>query len=418
MTSSKTPIRVVAIGDFGPIYEQITSALSNQQEFLLADMLTTDERLLREAHASEPDIILVDHMLAGKSTLDIIDDLAIQNPEAAIVAILPDDDPVKAQQIMLAGARAFIVQPFTQVNLLSTLRRVRELESRRVSVQSSQSPSGKETTRPVRTIALFSPRGGAGCSTLAANLALALMESSDSNVLLLEGKLFFGHLGVMLNIRSKNSLADLIPHASLIDEGLVRDVVTMHASGLHVLLAPSNVQVAQGIRPDDLYNVFMGVQKFYDYVIIDIGSSLNENSVTLMDACDKLVLVTVPDMASLRDTSQFIQVGHSLAYSNEKMLVALNRVGINGGLRLKDVEAALHHLIFAQIPDDDANALRSLNRGVPIYIKYPRSPVTKAVRTLAKSINELSIAESGGSVSEPMMDRIHQEALLASSRLG
>ena len=109
-----------------------------------------------------------------------------------------------------------------------------------------------------------------------------------------------------------------------------------------------------------------------------------------MDATDRIMLVTTPGMAALKDTTQFIQVGRSLAYSNEKVLITLNRVGLDGGLRAKDVENALHHLIFAQVPDDSANAQRSLNRGVPIYLKYARSPVTKAMRELAKSFTGLS----------------------------
>ena len=68
-------------------------------------------------------------MLGGQSTLDIIDDLALQFPKISIVAVLPGEDPLRAQQVMLAGARAFLVQPFTQLNLLSTLRRVRDLDS-------------------------------------------------------------------------------------------------------------------------------------------------------------------------------------------------------------------------------------------------------------------------------------------------
>lgn len=160
MKSSLNPARVVAIGDAGPIQEQIVSALGAQEEFQLVDLINSSERLLREVHTNEPDVILVDHILAGEPTLDIIDDLALQNPQAAIVAILPGEDPLKAQQVMLAGARAFIVQPFTQINLKSTLHRVLELESRRAVTKGGGGVSAEESTRPVRTVTVFSPRGG------------------------------------------------------------------------------------------------------------------------------------------------------------------------------------------------------------------------------------------------------------------
>jgi pilus assembly protein CpaE len=130
MAATGNLTRVVAIGDPGPTQQQITTALSAQDEFQLVDILASTERLVREVRAAEPDIILVDHLLGGQPTLDIIDDLALQFPKTSIVAMLPGEDPLKAQQVMLAGARAFLVHPFTQLNLLSTLRRVRDLDQR------------------------------------------------------------------------------------------------------------------------------------------------------------------------------------------------------------------------------------------------------------------------------------------------
>ena len=75
---------------------------------------------------------------------------------------------------------------------------------------------------------------------------------------MLGGKLFFGHLGLMLNLRTNNSIADLIPHAAQLDDALIRDVVVEHVSGIHVLMEPFNFQVAQGIRPQELFNILVG----------------------------------------------------------------------------------------------------------------------------------------------------------------
>ena len=418
MTVSSNPTRVVIIGDPGPTQEQIIAALGSQPEFYLADPLISEDRLVREVRASDPDLILVDHQLGGKSTLDIIDDLAIQFPEAAIITILPGDDPVRAQQVMLAGARAFIFHPFTQINLLSTVRRVRDLEGRQRQSQKVKAAATLETTRPLRTIAVYSPRGGVGTSTVAINMALTLQVGSGMRVLLMEGKLFFGHLDVMLNIRPQNTIADLIPHANNLDEALVHDVVVRHASGLNVLLGPSDIQVAQGIHPDDLYNVFTSVQRLYDLVVIDAGSFLSENTVTLMDAADRILLVTNPDLASLHDASRFIQIMRSLSYPPEKLLILLNRAGMPGGVKLRDIETAMHNQLFAQIPYDPDNALRSVNRGVPLVYRYPRSAAARGFRQLAQAIGRLSTSDIGVDRPAQPVEKSHREVLIASSRLG
>jgi len=418
MANKANPLRVIFIGDAGPTQQQTAAALASQEDFLLADILMTAERLIRDIHTAEPDIILIDHKLAGQSTMDFIDDISLQYPEAAVIAILPENDPTVIQQVMLAGARGFIILPFTQVNLLSTLRRVSELEARRAKPASSVEGNVKPESRPLRSLAVFSPRGGVGCSTIAANLAVSIYADTGARVLLMEGKFFFGHLDVILNIRGRNTIADLLPHASALDAGLVNEVLCDHASGIKVLLAPTDLQVGQGVRPDDIYSLFINLQRFFDYVIVDVGSYLTENTVTLMDTVDKILLVTTPDLAALHDTSRFIQLSRSLGYSPDKLMILLNRAGMPGGIRTKEIEAALHHQIFANIPDDYANAVRSLNRGIPMIIRYPRSPASKAIMQLSKKLPQAMFSEPGIGKGAAVTSKSQQEALLASSQLG
>jgi pilus assembly protein CpaE len=412
--SSSAPARVVVIGDPGQIQDQILSALRNQSEFEVVDVLTAKEKLMRELRAVEPDVILIDSELEGEPTLDLMDDLTGNFQDVVLIAILRENDTLKAQQAVLSGARAFIFHPFTQINLIATMRRVYELEKRhRESSAYKVAPS--DAARQVRSIVVYSPRGGAGVSTVAANLAIALLEQTNQRVLLFEGKLFFGHLDVLLNLRPHNTLADLIPHASSLDDNLMQDVVTKHITGIDVLMAPESIQVAQGIRPDELYNVFLNVQKYYDFVVVDAGSALSENTVTLMDGADCILMVATPEMAALHDVSRFIQVTRSLAYPPEKLMIVLNRAGLTGGIKSRDIEKAMRHPVFSEIADDEPNALRSLNRGVPLYIRYAGSPASKGIKNLAHNLLELRTA---GYAAPPESEKAQREVILASSRLG
>jgi pilus assembly protein CpaE len=391
MSPEIKPIRVVALCDPGATQQQITEALNAQNEFTLVDVLTSKEMLSRQIRAVEPDIL---------------------------VAILPNNDPLVAQQVMLAGARAFLITPFSQINLLSTLRRVSELEGRRQQTQAYLPTALPEATRPLRSVTFYSPRGGTGVTSLAANTAIALAEETGKKVLLFEGKVFFGHLEVMLDLKVQNALSDLIPHAANLDEGLIRDVVAAHPSGIHVLLAPSSPQIAQGIRAEDIYNIFIGVSRYYDYVVVDAGGPLNDISVTLMDATDRILLVTTPDLAALHDTSKFIQLSRSLSYPSEKILMVLNKAGVDGGVKLKDIEAVLHNQVYHQIANDPANVLRSINRGIPFLVYYPRSNASKSVQQLAKNLAAIKIREAGGEPVPVPGEAAGRDVLMASSKFG
>jgi pilus assembly protein CpaE len=122
--------------------------------------------------------------------------------------------------------------------------------------------------------------------------------------------------------------------------------------------------------------------------VIDSGSALTENTVTLMDTADRILLVTTPELASLHDTKRFIEVSRSLGYPPGKIFVTLNRVGLSGGIKNQDVSASLNQDIYAEIPDDNAKALRSLNRGIPMLLNYPRSPASKAVQGLVGKLEQ------------------------------
>lgn len=417
MSDTSNPITVVAIADDQSIQQQITSALSSQQGFQLVAVLDNLENVTQEIPSLQPQIIILDHQVDEQSTLDTIDELAFKFPDIATMAIIPINDPLQAQQAMLAGVRGFLLQPFTQVNLLSTLRRVRDLEARRQQSRAAAAEAA-ERTEPLRILTFYSPRGGVGCSTLAVNLAVALYETFEDRVLLMEGKLLFGHLGLMLNIRPQNTIADLIPHAGTLDASLVGEVVVEHVTGIHVLLSPTDVQVAQGIRPDDLFNVLRCVRKMYDFIVIDAGSYLNENAVTLMDAADRVMLVTTPDLGALHDTSRFIHLSRSLAYPAGKLLTILNRAGMPAGVKTKDINAALHHDLYAQIPDDTSNVTRSLNRGVPLVFRYPRSPASRAIKQLALTLSDISVEEPNKSLASLISVAARVRRRLASARAG
>jgi pilus assembly protein CpaE len=418
MNPTNKQIRVVALCDSGPTQQQITETLKTQTDFILVDILSSKEMLTKQIRAAEPDIIMVDSEVNHESTIDIIDDLALQFPTAAVVAILPTNDPLIAQQVMLAGARAFLISPFTQINLMSTLRRVSELEGRRQQTITYIPSAVPEATRPLHSITCYSPRGGAGTTSIAVNTAIALAEETGKRVLLFEGKVFFGHLEVMLNLKVQNTISDLIPHANNLDEGLVRDVVTRHPAGIHALLAPSNIQIAQGIRPEDIYNVFIGVSRLYDYIVVDAGGPLNEISVTLMDAADRILLVSTPDLATLHDTSRFLQLSRSLAYPADKILLLLNKVGVEGGVKLSDIEAVLHTQVYHQIVNEPARVLRSINRGIPYLVYYPRSNVSKSIQQLARNLINIKLREMSHEAMPIQGEKAGHDALLASSRLG
>ena len=419
MENENTKKRLLALVEGEEIKEQLNQALEDQDE-LDYEIVELDEAVDVAALIlkSQPDIVLVEHVQGKEMGLDIIDDLSLHNADIPVLAILAEEDSSTAQRALLAGARAFIVVPITKINLLTIVRRFLELQNRNTQAKSIQPSSTIVSALTLSTFAVFSPRGGSGASTIATNLALSIMENTGKNVLLFDGKQYFGHADVMLNLRTRNSIIDLIPHANNLDEGLISDVVLEHVSGLKVLLSPPSLQVAQGIRPEDIYNIMVAVQRMYDYVVLDGGNALSENTVTLLDSAFRILLVLQPDLASLRDVRQFLEICQSLGYPSEKILLVLNESDIQGGVKSADIESALQRKLFATIPSESAIALRSINRGIPINIRYPKSGISKSINKMANSLIALVEKEMASPHVGMGVDKAKQEALKKSSLFG
>ena len=199
----------------------------------------------------------------------------------------------------------------------------------------------------------------------------------------------FGHVALYLNLFTGNSITDLIAHAGMLDQQLIKQVVERHASGIHVLPSPSSVNEAQGVKPENLFTVIQGLQLIFPNIVIDAGNYLDENTVTLMDSSDKIILVLTPDLASMRDIRQFVEISASLSYPKEKMIFVLNQYGRKADIKSEEIENILKMKIFGKILSDENFALSCLNEGVPMVVKKPRHPVSKAYFDIAKDLSEL-----------------------------
>jgi len=391
MPKTTEPAQVLVVTKDSLIAQSVQSAFSKESDFKLLDSSYLSEGIIRAIQILEPDIVLIDYNFDPEGIYDTIDDIAMKFSNIAVVVILPETEIHNSNRVILAGARAFLLNPFSQINLLSTLRRIRELSSRMATSQ-AQSGSGAIITSASKTYVVFSPKGGVGCTTVATNLAIALYQVLGEEVLLVDGKHLFGDVALMLNLRTANSIADLIPHAGSLDDNLIRQVVSQHVSGIHVLPCPFSISVAQGIRADDIYRVILGLQRAYTNVVVDGGSNLSDEVVTYMDAAFRVILVMNPDLASLRDARQFLDICRTLSYPHEKILLLLNNVGRKAELGLADIEKVLRTKVFGMIPSDDNIALSCVNEGIPIILKKSNHAISKTYRKVAKDLAEMSSA--------------------------
>ena len=385
MAAKTDQISTLLVSNQPVVIEATRNTLASQEDFYLFDRQITADNLLPAIAETQPDLILLDYNFQPHEFFELVDKIATDYPMCAVVVILPENEVINSERVILSGARAFLVFPYKPDHLVNTLKRVMELMERS-QVFPVNPLVGETIAKPRNTFTVFSPKGGAGCTTVATNLAIMLQKLLKEDVLLIDGKHLFGHVSLCLNLRTGNSITDLITHAGLLDPRMIKQVVVRHVSGIHVLPSPASITEAQGIRPEDLYKVIQALQQVFPNIIIDGGNNLNENTVTYMDSSDKILLVLNPDLASLRDVRQFMEISKTLSYPPEKTLLLLNLIGRKADVKREEIENILNMKIFGRIPADENMALSCLNEGVPVVLKNPRHPIAKAYEEIARGL--------------------------------
>ena len=397
MSINKANPRILLISDNELLDQEIANTLKVHASYSYIGKISYLTGVSTKIQISEPNIVLIDCSI-HENSLALIDEIASGYTDGVIVAILPIQNVHLADRVILAGARAILLYPFADQILLDTLNRIQKLADRNRNA-SSKIRLEHEVGIRNRSIVVYCPKGGGGCSTIATNLAIAIHQFSKEEVLVIDGKKALGHVALMLNLRTANSVADLTILSHKLDPVLINQVVVKHISGISILPSPINISKGNEIHPDDLFRTVMALKSLFAYIIVDGGSSLDQNLVTYMDSADQILVVVNANIASLRDTRQFMELSETLSYPKDKIKLIINEAGRKTDIKINDIKASLKSEIFSMIPLDYDFSAACLNDGVPIILRKSNHPISKAItkmgKALIKYMDEEMTAERG-----------------------
>jgi pilus assembly protein CpaE len=308
-------------------------------------------------------------------------------PRVGIIMMSVQSEADYLRRAMIAGARDFLTKPISGENLYETIRRVYDLLPTEMVGASVGVGTGPATPQPKggHLVAVYSPQGGAGVTTIATNMAVAMMREG-TRVLLVDADLQFGDVGVFLNLQAKNTIVDLASSmGSEFDAEYAEGVMVTHGTGLKVLLAPPNPAEADRVVPGDVVSTIRQLTKLYDYVIVDLSTRLDEVSVGILDMAERVVLVATPTLPSIKNIRSVLELFfNQLEYSDEKVMFIINRVNAEAKGRASiPIDALENHLrrkTSARIPLNEPVFLAAVNQGISVISTDPtRSPASDLI---------------------------------------
>ncbi len=386
-------IKVLVVDDIAETRDHLGKLLSFEREIDVAGMATSGEEAVRMAMELRPDIILMDINMPGMDGIAASELITQRVPSSPIIMMSVHGETEDLKRAMLAGAREFLVKPFSSDELSTSIRRVNEKELARqtqlqtaLAAASTGDTAAQSSIEDHQVIAVFSPKGGAGRTTIAANLAIALMKETESRVCLVDANLQFGDIGVLLNLNPKNrSMLDAVEGGEP-DPDIIESVVINHSTGIRVLLAPPAPEGADLVTPAFLRKMLDYLKTTHDYVVVDLPAALTDHSLNVMDLADQIVVVAALEITTIKNVRLFLEVADQLEYDRSKIRLVINRADTAQGIRIGDVEASIRRPIDGTVVSDGRLAVLAVNRGVPFVVSNPEGALSRDISKLARTL--------------------------------
>lgn len=401
-------IKILLADSEGATCDRICSFLTGDPSYQVVGRAVNADECMSLALIKRPDVILVHNGLKPSAGIDVCEQLALQNLDAAMLLVVAQAmDESLFRRMMACGVSELLVAPLQKGRTMDAIRNASE---KKASQRHGGTAAAGEESR--RIIAITGARGGCGRTMVAVNLACAIARGIErtspggNNVVLADINVRAGDAATFLDIRPQRTLADIPSGVSTVDREMIESLLENHASGVTLLssaaMEPYNRQeLTRGI----LVSAMAVLRSRFKYTLVDIGVTGTEVSNVALDFCDTILMVVGMDLARLRAAR--IYMAHLLEanFPREKIQVVLNDVQPEAkSVSTSQAESILEATVAARVPNEGRLVPASINLGQPFVLTHPSAPVSQAINALAAS---LGVDIGKGSSFKGLLKRLH-----------
>lgn len=325
-----------------------------------------------------------------------------------VILIAEEVSPIALHQLLRMGAGDFIPYPLPEGELHAAIERLRR-PAPEATADHSDVPDELRTTikatgdRNGVVLPVHGLAGGTGATTLAVNLAWELAnveKDTPPRVCLIDLDLQFGTTSTYLDLPRRDSVYELLSDTASMDNDSFMQALLTFADKLHVLTAPAEVLPLDLIGPEDITRLLETARSNFDYVVIDMPSTLVAWTETVLHQAHVYFATMELDMRSAQNTLRMIRALKSEELPYEKLPYVLNRApkftDLTGKGRVKRMAESLDITIELQLPDGGKPVTQSGDHGLPLQETAAKNPMRKEIQKLAQSVHAVNqVAETG-----------------------
>ncbi len=363
---------------------RLVGLLLERKGYLISAAKNGREALVKASNES-PDLILLDIMMPDMDGIEVLRRLRKDRTTSEIPIIMFTAKNQVEDKVLgfETGADDYLTKPTHPAELTA---RVRTILTRSAGKKKDGSDEG-DPTQTGKVIGVLAAKGGLGVTTVALNLAVAMHEASDADVVFAELRPGLGNASFLLGMENGQELGPLLEK----DAGLIRfrDIQKMmrtHPSGLRVLLSsfrPGESRFSGAA--DQMLAIVRELAREAEFVVVDLGVGLTPTAEKIAEISDKIFVIVEPMVNTLVQSQALLEeLSMKVLGMGSLQVVQVNRTGNDMQLTLREIQDYLGHTVAAVVSAVPNLAHKAETSGIPLVNLRKDSPVSQQFTAIAE----------------------------------
>ena len=363
--------QVILVENNRLMLERLSSVIRGTSGFSLAARYQQAGDALGQSAMFKPNIILLD--IDEKGNLSLVPEFASAFPGAAILCISSHWDAKESDQIAQAGAKGYLVKPFSSEELTEAVQ----------TFSKSGMAQGSEV------LAFFSPKGKSGKTTLIANLAMSLAARSGEPVGIIDADLQFGDMAVFFNLEPKSTIVEATRDVKFLSPITLNPyfMAVPEAENIRVLCGTKKPEFAEMVEIAPFEDLVRMAQSLFRYVLIDLPPGFNPISVASAELADTTYMVAmVGGGFEVLHMKRALDVFKAWPDYEQRVKTIFTRVSPCTEKERELLEQELGYPVSSIMPNEYLLVSAAANSGRMAVDVQPDTPLSKNINRLSKDI--------------------------------
>lgn len=363
--------QVILVENNRLMLERLSSVIRGTSGFSLAARYQQAGDALGQSAMFKPNIILLD--IDEKGNLGLVPEFASAFPGAAILCISSHWDAKESDQIAQAGAKGYLVKPFSSEELTEAVQ----------TFSKSGMAQGSEV------LAFFSPKGKSGKTTLIANLAMSLAARSGEPVGIIDADLQFGDMAVFFNLEPKSTIVEATRDVKFLSPITLNPyfMAVPEAENIRVLCGTKKPEFAEMVEIAPFEDLVRMAQSLFRYVLIDLPPGFNPISIAAAELADTTYMVAmVGGGFEVLHMKRALDVFKAWPDYEQRVKTIFTRVSPCTEKERELLEQELGYPVSSIMPNEYLLVSAAANSGRMAVDVQPDTPLSKNINRLSKDI--------------------------------